>query len=278
MNTIELLTNHYAADGIRERLEASLAEAGLDSGALTWQQLAQLDQFHTRGLQAVKELGDLLELEPNQKVLDLGSGLGGPARYLAAVKNCQVVGIDLTPIYVEIAQYLSDRCGLSEKTSFVQGDAAQLKFDDNSFDATITVHVSMNIKEKDGFYAGVHRVLKPGGRFAIYDVANGDVQPVLYPTGWSSEAETSYLSTLAETEHQLKSAGFSIETFEDATQEALDWLEMIQALQTSATDSPKQPELRAVIGSRFGPIFKTMAQNFVEGRTRIVRALVRKGV
>lgn len=270
------LEQHYSTNGLRQRLDAGLAAAGLATGPIDWTQLVQLDQFHTRGLQAVKELAELLNAKDGDTVLDLGSGFGGPARYLAAVKGSLVTGIDLMELYVDIANELTARCGLTEKATFVQGDAAKLPFEDNSFDHAWTLHVSMNIKDKAGFYAGVFRVLKPGGKFAIYDVAKGDVEPVIYPAPWSTLEELSFLSTVPETESHLSAAGFATLKFEDASGEALEWLKQLQSVPAPEPDAPKQVDLRDVIGSQVGPMLKNMGQNFMEGRTRIVRALVQK--
>lgn len=276
MNTTQALEQHYAADGLRERLDMALAEAGLLDGMIEWPKLAQLDQFHTRGLMAVKELADMLHPKKGDTVLDIGSGFGGPARYLAAVFGCKVTGIELTPLYVDISNYLSERTGFAEDAKFMQGDAAKLPFEEDSFDHAWTLHVSMNIQDKVAFYDGVFRVLKPGGKFAIYDVAKGDGGPVIYPSPWSPVEEFSFLTTVAETQSLLSSAGFVTVEFEDATDEALEWLKMIQSAPAKDPNAPKSVDLRQVIGSQVGPMLKNMGQNFFEGRTRVVRALVQK--
>ena len=276
MNTTQTLDQHYASEGLQQRLDASLEAAGLSTGPIEWTQLSQLDQFHTRGLMSVMELSALLNPKPGDKVLDLGSGFGGPARYLAAVAGCQVTGIDVTQLYVDIANQLTERSGLAEIAKFVQGDAAQLPFEDNTFDLAWTLHVSMNIEDKAAFYNGVFRVLKPGGKFAIYDVAKGDGEPVIYPAPWSTLEEFSFLSTIPETQSQLNEAGFATLQLEDASAEAIEWLKQIQSAPAPSPDAPKVVDLREVLGSQVGPMLKNMGQNFMEGRTRVVRALVQK--
>ena len=126
------LENHYASQGIRQRLDKALQDAGLGSGHIEWSQLVQLDQFHSRGVEAVRELSQVLGAKAEDSVLDLGSGLGGPARFLAASVGCRITGVELTKEYVDISNYLSERTGLADKVNFIQGDAAHLTFADAS--------------------------------------------------------------------------------------------------------------------------------------------------
>ncbi len=276
MNSTKPLEQHYATDGLKARLDESLANAGLMAGSVDWTKLAQLDQFHTRGLAAVKELADILNPKAGESVLDLGSGFGGPARYLAAVHDCQVTGIELTQAYVDISNYLSELTGLADKTRFIQGDATTLPFDDESFDLAWTIHVSMNIKDKDGFYRGVYRTLKKGGKFAIYDIVQGEGGQVIYPAPWSPTEEFSFLSTIAETESLLKSAGFKPLKLEDATQDVLTWFDQMVAAPPAEVGAEKRVTMTDVIGSHIVPMLKNLGRNYKEGRTRAVMAVVQK--
>lgn len=276
MTMQQSLEDHYASEGIRERLDRALEQAGLGAGPIQWQQLAQLDQFHSRGLEAVKELAAVLEVKAEDTVLDLGSGLGGPARYLAATVGCQVMGVELTEEYVEMAQYLSERTGLADRTRFVQGDAADLKFADQSFDHAWTIHVSMNIADKAGFYAGVHRVLRQGGRFAMYDVLRGEVEPAIYPAPWSPVPELSFLASLAETQQLLAEAGFTEVLIADDSARALEGLTALLSAPPPDPNGPKVVSLPQVIGPQVRPMVMNLTQNLREGRTRVIRALVRK--
>ncbi len=191
MSNSQAVRERYTLPGLAERVEAALQQAGFESGPIPWTELAQLDQFHVRGLSATKDLADALAPADGDNVLDLGLGLGGPARYLAATRGCRVTGIELTPTFVEIADLLSRRTGLAERARFVQGDVAELPFEPESFDHAWTEHVAMNISDKGRLYAGVHRVLKPGGRFAMYDPARGENEPVIYPVPWAKDANLS---------------------------------------------------------------------------------------
>lgn len=276
MTTQLSLEQHYASAGMRQRLDAALQEVGLGSGPIDWTQLVQLDQFHSRGLEAVRELAQVLAAKADDKVLDLGSGLGGPARFLAATVGCHVTGVELTDEYVEISRYLTERTGLSDKVNFLQGNAAELPFEDASFDHAWTIHVSMNIQDKAGFYQGVHRVLRSGGRFAIYDVLRGDTEPAIYPAPWSPVPELSFLASASETTSLLTAAGFAEVSYEDDTAQALEGLAAFVTPSAPNLNAPKMVSLPQVIGPQIRPMVMNMVQNLREGRARVARWLVRK--
>src|SRR5262249_33659765 len=161
-----------------------------DDRPLTVAQLAPLDQFHVRGILATQELAASVGLAPASRVLDLGSGIGGPARYLAATFGCRVTGLDLSPGFVDAATYLTDPCGLSDRVTFEGGDAVHPPFADAAFDAVFLQHVAMNVADRAALYAEVRRLLAPAGRFATYDLVlrDGDV---VYPLPWARDASTS---------------------------------------------------------------------------------------
>ena len=148
---------HYNSPGLTDRIKAALATITPDSRALTVAQLAPLDQFHTRGILAAGELAASARIDSSTRVLDVGCGIGGPARYLAATFGCKVTGIDLSAAFIDAATYLT-RCGLSDRVSLQVGDAQNLPFDDASFDAVFLQHVAMNIEDRTGLYTGVRKI------------------------------------------------------------------------------------------------------------------------
>ena len=272
----ENLEDHYASAGLRDRVNTALQQAGLGSGRIEWPQLAQLDQFHSRGVEAVQELAKVLGAKAGDSVLDLGSGLGGPSRFLAATVGCHVTGVELTKDYVAISNDLTERTGLSGNVTAIEGDASKLPFEDETFDHAWTIHVSMNIQDKQAFYQGVHRVLRPGGRFAFYDVLKGTNEPAIYPTPWAPAPELSFLASASETAQFLKDAGFTEVLFEDDTKQALEALARIANAPPPAADTPKTVSLPQVLGPKVRPMLKNFMQNLQEGRACVVRAVVRK--
>ncbi len=275
------IQENYTVEGMLDRIKEALENAGLGTGTLRWSDLVPFDQFHVRGLEATKELAEALHLHAGQCLLDLGSGLGGPARYLAAVHGVQVTGIDLTPIFVEVSEYLSARAGLQDKTTFTQGDASDLPFVDEGFDLSWTQHVAMNIEDKPKLYRSIHRVLKTGGKLAIYDAIRGNDQPVIYPTPWAHEESVSFLATESGMKEALAAAGFQILSFVDKTETAAQWFRGMQQQQRAAQFSPPTPNPLSplfILGPQMAPAIANFARNVLEGRVRIVQIIAQKQI
>ena len=150
IDVLDGVRDHYRASGLTERLKTALTAFGPDEQRLTPQQLAGVDQFHTRGLAATVELAKLAGITTDTSVLDVGSGVGGPARFLAATCGCRVTGVDLSESLVDAARYLTERTGQSEQVSFETASALELPFDDNYFDAVLLQHVAMNAIARSG--------------------------------------------------------------------------------------------------------------------------------
>lgn len=189
-------------------ISSALDAAGVDRTSLQPADLAAVDEFHIRGRRATLEIMEALALTPDFHVLDLGSGLGGPARTLAELSGCTVTGIDLTPEFCQVATALSEWTGLSDLTSFQVGDATATGLPDGSVDAAITVHVAMNIPDKHALYAEAFRVLRPGGTFVVYDVLQGEGGEVHYPVPWADDSSTSFPSTLEDMRGLPPGGGF----------------------------------------------------------------------
>lgn len=235
---------HYGGSGeLAATIAGLLHDAGRTLAGLTTADLAPVDEFHFRGREATLELAAAMNLGPESRVLDIGSGLGGPARALAERCGCHVTGIDLTEAFCETATVLSCWVGLGDRVAFRQGDATDLPFEDNAFDAAMTIHVGMNIEAKDRVYAEARRVLKPGGVFAVYDILQGEGGAVLYPVPWAREPSISHMATTAEMEALLVRAGFRVVDIRDSTRESIEWFE---AMITGAAQ-PGLPSMTAIL-------------------------------
>jgi ubiquinone/menaquinone biosynthesis C-methylase UbiE len=217
------ISGHYGRGSLLERLEAALAEDGADPARPSLEALAPYDQFHTRGLEATEEIADALEVEAGHHLLDVGSGIGGPARYMHRRFGCDVTGIDLTAEFCDVARHLTGRVGFGDKVRFEHGDALAMPFADASFDGAYSMNVSMNIADKGAFYREIRRVLKPGARLMLSEIAKGPGPEPDYPTPWAASAAASFLATPEETKRGLEAAGFEILRFRTTEKEAMDF-------------------------------------------------------
>lgn len=215
------ITGHYTSGSLQDRLNAALVEDGVDPGKVSLETLTPYDQFHGRGLAATVELANGLSILPGDHILDVGSGIGGPARYFANRFGCQVTGIDLTEEFCDVARHLTSLTELDDKIVYEHGNALQMPFGDAVFDGAYSMNVSMNIADKDVLYGEIHRVLKPGAWLALSELAQGPGGEVDYPTPWALTAEASFLATIDETRERLEAAGYEVTSLHDATEETL---------------------------------------------------------
>ncbi len=225
MSQAQKVVQHYGEHDLRDRLRTALTKAGLDDRLPTSADLAPLDQFHTRGVGATVELAQAAGIPAESHVLDIGSGLGGPSRYLAATFGCHVTGIDLNPSFVAAATYLAARAGLAEKVTYETARAELLPYGDESFDVVWTQHVAMNIADRPSMYREAYRVLRCGGRFAIYDVVLGNGEPLHFPVPWSRHPDASFLVTSAVMRSLLEGQGFRVLEWTDHTDAGVSWFE-----------------------------------------------------
>lgn len=263
---------HYASNPLRDRVNEALELAGVASGSLSWSDLAPVDQFHTRGLIATKELATALVVRAGSSVLDVGSGIGGSARYLAATFGCTVTGIDLTAAFVDVATMLSERTNLAESTHFLHADALVMPFEDGSFDYAWTQHVAMNIANRAQLYSEVYRVLKSGAQFAIHDVVAGNGEPLHFPVPWARDPEINFLLNSEEMRNALLQAGFRQRTWIDATDSTLAWFDE-RRVSTPGVQGAVPFGINVLMGSEFQTMVANLERNFREGRVRIVMAV-----
>jgi SAM-dependent methyltransferase len=261
-------TNAYwGRDGIERTILDALAAAGKNTDTLTVDDLAPADQFHSGGKGATERLARMAQLKPGMRVLDVGGGLGGPARTLATQYGCRVTVVDLTESYVRAATTLTARLGLADRVTHRVGDALALDVD-GQFDVVWTQNSGMNISDKERLYAGFARVLRPGGLLALQEPMAGPVQPVLFPLMWARDAGASFLRAPEEMRKVIEAAGFQVRAWDDVTAEAT-------GPSTGAT-SPAHSIQRIVMGDAVDAIARTGQKNREEGRIVMIQAVLER--
>ncbi|MBN9561044.1 MAG: methyltransferase domain-containing protein [Alphaproteobacteria bacterium] len=274
MDTEQAVASHYTQGDFEARLLAMLAATGKDAAHLTADDLTPIEEFHIGGREATVALAGQMQLRPGMHLLDIGSGIGGPARYFARAQGCTVTGIDLTDEFVAIASSLSTRVGLADRVTFRQGSALAMPFGPGSFDGAYMLHVGMNIPDKSGLFAEVHRVLKPGALFAVYDIlrlAGGDL---VFPLPWSSGPETSFVAPATTYRDGLAAAGFTILAEHARGQFAIEFFRAMRARAAEAGSS--RPNLQSVMGAdaalKSANLFAALERGLVAPVEMIARA------
>jgi SAM-dependent methyltransferase len=267
----ESVNAHYGHQELGKAILNGLRAAGKDPDNCSYTDLATVDQFHIRGRDATLELAQLAGLQPGELVLDVGGGLGGPARTLAAEFGSVVTVLDLTEEYCEVGAMLTERTGQSEQITFKVGDALDMPFPDGSFDVVWTQHSSMNIPDKERLYAEIHRVLRPGGRLALHEVMAGEVQPVHFPVPWAPTDDISFLRPAEEVRGIIAGAGFREVAWIDTSDTSLEWFR--QRMAASGSGAPPPLGLHILLRDAFRTAFQNQMRNLEENRIVVVEGV-----
>jgi SAM-dependent methyltransferase len=223
------VSRHYASYDVLSRIRAALSELGHDPDAVSPDVLKPVDEFHIGGAEATTALLEKLSIRSDTEVLDIGSGIGGPARMIAARYGCRVIGVDLTPHFVETARALSVMCGMDERVRFEVGSAVALPFPDASFDLALLLHVGMNVPDKAALFREARRVLREGGTFAVYEVMRAGDGDLAFPVPWAETPDLSALEPPQGYRDAAEAAGFRIVSEENRRDVALDFFARIQS-------------------------------------------------
>ena len=267
------ISRHYTTGDLSERMLASLRESGKPIDGLRPEDLEPFDQFHLRGDTATRELAALAEVGADMQVLDIGSGIGGPARALAHAFGCRVTGIDLVEEFCRVAAMLTTCTGLSDQVRFLQGEALTLPFADASFDLVWSQHALMNIADKVGVYAQLRRVLKPGGCYACYEIVAGPAGAHDFPVPWADDATISHLVRAPQMRDQLAAAGFRALAWNDDTVNARAWI-AAQRPSRAGAESPTPARNCAVPAEAFRVMARNVRIALESDRMQVVQAVL----
>jgi sarcosine/dimethylglycine N-methyltransferase len=274
MSSANPVARHYGSGGIAERVLAALREAKGPDAPLTPENLAPFDHFHGRGPVATAELAAQLQPQPRERLLDIGSGIGGPARWFAAKFGVHVTGVDLTPEFCAAARALNAATGLADRVTIVEGSALDLPVPNAAFDGAYSQNVIMNIADKRQFYREAFRALKPGGRLALSNLCAGPNGEPYFPVPWATARDTNFLASPEEMRADLLAAGFDLVSFRDIT-EAMREAQRRSAERFARGDMPRIA-VDIVFGERAREMQLNSGRSIEEGRGLAIEALVRK--
>jgi SAM-dependent methyltransferase len=270
----QAIGDYWAKDDVYARVVDALQRAGKSLDRLTIEDVAPLDHLHARGFPATVELGDKLSVKPGQHILDIGAGLGGPARYFAQRFRCRVSGIDITEPFVQAARKLTARLGMEDRVQFQHGDGTRLPFADATFDGAYTQHVTMNVADRRQFFTEAARVLKTGALFALTEHGLGPAGNPYYPLPWSDDGSGSYLIPPEETRRVLETVGFTDVALEETGRQYLEAYNRVIELASKGALPPLG--VHVLLGETALPKTRNAARNIEEGRTRPISVVCRK--
>ncbi len=242
------VATHYSSGTLLAAIEAGVSAMGLTADTLSIDDLGPVDEFHVGGRTATFDLVAHLGATSDSRLLDVGCGIGGAARFIASTTGSHVTGIDLTPEYIDVARTLSAWTSLDRLVDFEVASALEMPFDDASFDGATQLHVGMNIADKASLFREVHRVLQPGARFALYDImkmADGEVR---FPVPWASDASTSFVADLPTYRRDLEAAGFEVVVERNRGAFAAEFFTALRE-RTASAGGPPPLGLHVIMGS-----------------------------
>lgn len=275
MSTVEHHYGQSAPGRLVEAITAGLAALGRSPRSVTLDDLGPVDEFHIGGRQATGELLRQLDLAPSLEVLDVGSGLGGAARLVASRHGCRVTGIDLTAEYVETARTLSDWVGLSDRVRFHRGSALATPFADAAFDRAYMLHVGMNIPDKLALFREIARVIKPAGRFGIYDVMTTGSAPLRFPVPWAATPDMNAIATPDAYRTALRASGLELLAERDRRDVAVEFFQAMLARMAQA-GGPPPLGLHLLMGPEARTKIANMMANVEAGSIAPVEIIARK--
>jgi ubiquinone/menaquinone biosynthesis C-methylase UbiE len=260
----QAVVTYYDTHPINEQqILEKLERDGIALGGLTEAVLQHYDQDHYGGVAITEQLAKDAGIGAGDHVLDVCSGMGGPARYFSYHRGCRVTGLDLTESRVQGAAGLTKLAGLDQRVSFRQGDAQAMPFADAGFDVAISQEALLHVPDKAAVIRECARVLKPGGRLAFTDLTQRQaLSSVEMSTLGHALASVSF-ATSEDYRQWLLAAGFEILVEADRSLELKDILTERLAMYKSLGDQTR---------SRFGA---AREKEWEEGYTFFVDSVAR---
>lgn len=274
MTNEKAIADHWGRGDVYALIVSALGKMSKPLDAVTLEDLAPVDHFHARGLAATVELADRLPIKAGQHIVDIGCGLGGPARYMAKRFQCKVSGVDITQPFVEAANRLTALLRMEHQVTIQHGDGQRLPYGDALFDGAYTQHVTMNVADRRTFFAEACRVLKNGAFFALTEHGLGPKGDPHYPLPWSADGSGAYLVRSSETRALLEAAGFEDIVLEDT---GAKYVAGYKTMIEKAEKGVLPPlGIHILMGETALQKTRNAARNIEEGRTHPIQLLCRK--
>lgn len=274
MNTEEKVAGHYTRGKLEEAILDAAKAAGKDTRQLTASDLTAVDELHVGGIEATRMLAGGMGLRPGMELLDVGCGIGGPARYFAGEQDCRVTGIDLTEEFVKTAHSLTKLVKLDGRVNFRLASALAMPFAAGTFDGAYMIHVGMNLADKEGVFRQVARVVKNGARFTIFDLMRGREGALRFPVPWAASRETSFVAKPARYHEALESAGFEVEKEQSHRTFAIEITQRMAS--RLAANGPPALGLHVLMGEKTSLVLKNVLGGMLEGVLDVVEMTGRK--
>ncbi len=274
MTHAKTIADHWGRRDIYGLIVSALNKMSKPLEGLTVEDLAPVDHFHARGFPATVELADRLPMKAGQHIVDIGCGLGGPARYMAKRFQCNVSGVDITEPFVEAANKLTALLRMERQVRIEHGDGQRLPYPESSFDGGYTQHVTMNVPDRLAFFAEAYRVLKPGAYFALTEHGLGPKGNPHYPVPWSMDGSGAYLVTPSETRAVLEKTGFEAIVIEDTGAKYLAGYRT--AIEKAEKGALPPLGIHILLGETALQKTRNAARNIDEGRTHPIQLICRK--
>lgn len=275
MTDAGMIADHYTRSGLLDAIRAGVERLGKSTDTITIEDLAPVDEFHIGGRVATESLFEHAPIAPGEHVLDIGCGLGGASRFVASRYGCRVTGIDLTREYIDTGSVLNAWVGLAEVITLERGDALHSAYPAGAFDKAYMLHVGMNIGDKARLASEIHRMLKPDGVLAIYDVMRVGDGDLLFPVPWATTAAESAVSTPEEYRTALRSAGFHVTYERNRHDFAMEFFATLRTA-TAGVDGPPPLGLHLLMGKTGREKIENMIANIARNLVAPVEMIAQR--
>ncbi len=265
------INRHYGRRELSASIIQALRDAGKDLNKLTRDDIIAFEEFHIGGRRETRILAKAAALRNGLTVLDIGSGVGGPARTLAEEFGCEVMGLDYTQEYCEAASMLTRLTGLDSKVQFRHGNALEIPFAENSFNAVWMQHTVANIEDTDKLFSEIRRVLRPWGSYIFHEVMEGNGNNIHYPVFWANDPSIDFLKRPERIQTILMDHGFQKIYWEDVSARSLEWFKRM----ADKMDRGGLPELNLslIVGDDMSRKSRNVIRNLEEGNISVIQAV-----